>query len=339
MDKRDYYKILDIDRSATQSDIKKAYKNLAKKSHPDVGGNEETFKEISEAYEILSDDNKKKNYDLYGHNQPNNNRNQNYSNMHGRFGFGFNKKNEVRNRKGGDYRLNIKVTLEEIFNGGTKKIKYTRDSACLTCNSVGGFDTKKCNHCNGHGLIVEEIRTPFGVIQNTILCQVCSGIGDTYSTVCGDCNGTGVKSKEDNLEIKIPIGVKDNMYITYPGMGQAIKNGSSGSLIVVFNELPHKIFFRDGNNLRLNLKLPYSKLVLGSKVNLKTIDDNEIRVNVPEFNNIGDTLRISGKGMKIQNSDSRGDLMVVLDIDIPKEINDETRELLEKLENVENNFV
>jgi molecular chaperone DnaJ len=335
MSKRDYYQVLGLNKNATQSDIKKSYKNLAKKSHPDVGGDEETFKEISEAYEILSDENKRKEYDTFGHNKPNGH-NRNYQDM---YGFGFNPKAEARNRKGRDFRINIKLTLEEIFNGGTKKIKYNRDSACGTCNSVGGFNNKKCAHCNGGGFIVENIRTPFGIIQNVATCNHCNGIGETYTEVCNDCGGSGIKNKEENIEISIPIGIKDGMYLNYPGIGQAIKNGTSGSLIIVFNELPHKTFIRDGNNLRLNLKVPYSKLVLGGKVDIKTIEGGEIRINIPEYNNIGDTLRISGKGMKIQNSSQTGDLMVILDIDIPKEINEETRELLEKLKNIENNVV
>lgn len=334
MSKRDYYQVLGLNKNATQSDIKKSYKNLAKKSHPDVGGDEEKFKEISEAYETLSDENKRKEYDTFGHNKPNG-YNRNYQDMSG---FGFNPKNQARNRKGRDYRVNIHVSLEDIFEGGTKKIKYNRDAACTTCNSVGGFGNAKCIKCDGNGYLIEHTRTPFGIIQNVVTCNHCNGLGETYQDKCGECNGSGVKTKEENIEIVIPKGVEDGMYLKYPGMGQAIQNGTSGSLIIVFNELPHKRFIRDGSNLKLNLKLPYHKLVIGGKVNIKTIDNSEIRITVPELNNIGDTLRISGKGMNINNSDSRGDLMVVLDIDMPKEINEEIKVILEKLEDIENNI-
>lgn len=337
MSKRDYYETLGIDRNADQSTIKKAYRKLAKEKHPDIGGNEEEFKEISEAYEVLSDDDKKKQYDTFGHSGPKSNGfDANFSDMFSKFGFGFNPKAEARNRKGKDFRINIKVTLEEIFNGGSKKIKYNRDAACLSCNSAGGFGMQRCGHCNGQGIVVQQIRTPFGIMQNMITCEVCNGDGNTYVNTCNDCHGSGLKNKEETIEINIPIGVQDGMTASYIGMGQAIKNGTSGSLVIVFSEIPHKTFMRYGNDLKLNLKLPYHSLVIGDKVKIPNIDNKDILINIPELNKIGDILRVSGKGMKQLNSESRGDLMVVLDIDMPTSLDDETRELLKNLKKVEN---
>lgn len=340
MSKRDYYEILGINKNADQPTIKKAYRKLAKEKHPDSGGDEEEFKEIAEAYEILSDDDKKKQYDTFGHNAPNTGGfNQSFNDMFNKFGFGFNPKAEARNRKGKDYRVNIKVTLEEIFNGGTKKIKYNRDAACLNCNSTGGFGVKNCNHCNGQGVVIQQIRTPFGIMQNMVTCEVCNGDGNTYVSICNDCSGSGLKNKEETIEIGIPIGVQDGMASTYIGMGQGVKNGTSGSLVIVFSEIPHKSFVRYGNDLKCNLKLPYQTLVLGDKIKLNTIDNKEILITIPELNKIGDILRVSGKGMKLLNSESRGDLMVVLDIDMPTKLDDETRELLKNLKKIENKVV
>ena len=338
MSKRDYYEILGINKNADQSTIKKAYRKLAKEKHPDSGGNDEEFKEIAEAYEVLSDDNKKKQYDTFGYNAPKSGGfDSNFSDMFNKFGF--NPKAEARNRKGKDFRINIKVTLEEIFNGGTKKIKYNRDAACLNCNSTGGFGVKNCNYCNGQGFVVRQIRTPFGIMQNMVTCEVCHGDGSTYITGCNDCSGIGFKNKEETVEVNIPIGVKDGMVSNYIGMGQAIKNGTSGSLVIVFSEIPHKTFMRYGNDLKLNLKLPYHSLVLGDKIKIPNIENKEILITIPELNKIGDVLRVSGKGMKLLNSESRGDLMVVLDIDMPTTLDDETIELLENLKKVENKVV
>jgi molecular chaperone DnaJ len=334
MAKRDYYEILGLNKNATQSDIKKAYRKLAKEKHPDSGGNEDEFKEIAEAYSILSDEGKKTNYDRYGHNPPRGGFDSNFEDMFNHFGFGFNPRNEAKNRKGSDYRISIKLTLEEIFEGGTKKIKYNRKSACGTCNSVGGHGIKTCQTCDGRGVIIEHIRTPIGIMQNAITCHSCGGHGTTYTTTCGDCHGEGIINKDEVLEIKIPVGVQDGMSMTFAGLGQAIKNGTAGSLVVLFNEIPHNKFTRNGNDLKLNIKLPYQMLVLGGKVDLETIEKTKIKIKIPEFNNIGDTLRISGKGMRYLNSEHRGDLMLVLDIDMPKEIDDKTRELLENLKNI-----
>jgi len=341
MSKRDYYDVLGVDKNADASTIKKAYRKLAKEKHPDSGGDEEEFKEIAEAYEILSDSEKKSNYDTFGHNGPKaNNFNSDFSDMFSKFGFGFNPRNEARNRKGKDFRINIKVSLEEIFDGGIKKIKYNRDSACGTCNSVGGFGFKKCHQCNGQGVVVEQIRTPFGIMQNMSTCQVCNGEGNTYTDRCNVCSGSGLINKEETVDIKIPIGVQDGASMIFGGLGQAIKNGTSGSLVVVFSEIPHKKFIRYENDLKCNLKLPYHTLVLGGKVSLETIDGSEILITIPELNNIGDTLRVSGKGMKkYLANEIKGDLMVTLDIDMPKNIDDAERDLLENLKNVKNNVV
>jgi molecular chaperone DnaJ len=340
MSKQDYYSILGVNKNSDQATIKKAYRKLAKEKHPDSGGNEEEFKEINEAYEILGDEQKKLNYDRYGHSKPNqNSTNSNFKDMFNHFGFGHNPRNKAMNRKGSDLRLNIKVSLEEIFEGSVKSIKYNRHSACMSCNSVGGSEPITCIRCNGQGVVTEEVRTPFGVMQNVTNCHLCQGDGVIYKNKCTTCHGNGITNKEEMIDIKIPSGVQDGMSMVFQGMGQAIKNGTSGSLVVNFNEIPNKRYVRNGNDLRYTLKLPYYTLVLGGETNIETIDGAKIKIKIPELNSIGDTLRVSGKGMKVMNSESRGDLMINLDIDMPKELSDKDRELLEKMKNVDDSVV
>jgi molecular chaperone DnaJ len=340
MSKQDYYSILGVNKNSDQATIKKAYRKLAKEKHPDSGGNEEEFKEINEAYETLGDEQKKLNYDRYGHSKPNqNSTNSNFKDMFNHFGFGHNPRNKAMNRKGSDLRLNIKVSLEEIFEGSVKSIKYNRHNACMSCNSVGGSEPITCIRCNGQGVVTEEVRTPFGVMQNVTNCHLCQGDGVIYKNKCTTCNGHGITNKEEMIDIKIPSGVQDGMSMIFQGMGQAIKNGTSGSLVVNFNEIPNKRYVRNGNDLRYTLKLPYYTLVLGGETNIETIDGAKIKIKIPELNSIGDTLRVSGKGMKVMNSESRGDLMINLDIDMPKELSDKDRELLEKMKNIDDSVV
>ena len=338
MSKRDYYEILGVKKDANQQEIKKSYRKLAKEKHPDSGGNEEEFKEIAEAYDVLSDDNKRKQYDMFGHNQ---NRGggfkADYSDLFNQFGFGGRQRQQQR--KGQDLRLNIQLTLEDIYNGGVKKIKYNRYEACMTCNSTGGHNPTTCQSCGGQGRIVEQHRTPFGVMQNIATCPICDGEGKTNSILCNDCSGVGIKPKEEILDIQIPIGVSDGMSMGYAGLGQAIRNGSAGQLIITFNEIPHKKFVRYNNDLKYNLKLPYHTLVLGGKSEVETIDGGKIIITIPELNKVGDTLRVKGKGMKMLNSEIRGDMDIQLDIQMPQILGDDEREILENLKKLNDNVV
>jgi len=341
MSKRDYYEILGLKKDANAQEIKKAYRKLAKEKHPDSGGNEEEFKEIAEAYDVLSDDSKRQQYDTFGHNQPRGGGGgfkADFSDLFNQFGFG-GRQQRQRQRRGQDLRLNIHLSLEDIYNGGVKKIKYNRYEACMSCNSVGGHDPITCPSCGGQGMVVEQIRTPFGVMQNMTTCSRCDGEGKTYSRACNDCSGAGVKQKEEILDIQIPIGVADGMSMAYAGLGQAVKNGTSGQLIITFNETPNKRFVRNGNDLKYSLKLPYHTMVLGGKAEIDTIDGGKISIAIPELNKIGDTLRVRGKGMKLLNSELRGDLDINLDIQMPQILGEEEKEILEKLKNLHDNVV
>lgn len=338
MSKKDYYEVLGISKGSSDSDIKKAYRKQSKKHHPDVGGDEELFKEINEAYSVLSDPEKKNNYDRYGHegNQNNGFGNMNMEDLFRNFGFGggFGQYHHQRVKVGQDLRINIALTLEEILNGVNKTFKYNRNSACTTCNSAGGHNKTTCSVCQGQGSIVQHIRTPMGIMQNIEQCHHCNGDGYTYANTCNTCQGQGIQRSEQEISVDIPAGVIDGTALNYHGMGNAIRGGNSGKLIINITELSHKDYVRNGNDLKYNIKLTYPQLVLGDKVEIPTIDGTTIKIHIPEYSKIGDNLRINGKGMKILNSNGRGDMYISLDVEFPKKISNEEKELLNNLKNI-----
>ncbi len=333
MKKRDYYEVLGVDKKATDKDIKKSYRKLAKELHPDVNPNnkeaEDKFKEVSEAYEHLSDKDKKAEYDRFGHTD---------GQSHGRRGpmsaedffSGFAHFNKPI-RKGQNLKVNVKLTLEEVFTGAKKQYKYTRDVSCDDCSGHGGHDVHDCQACSGQGQVVKMFRTPIGVVQQSMECDRCHGSGSAYATECKSCNGLGTKKGEEIAELEFPSGVEDGMAVSISGKGNALKSGHYGDLHCSITVLPHKTFVRNGNDIRLKLKLTYPQLVLGDKVEIDTIDGHKIRISIHEFSEAESTLKINGKGLKLLNSERRGDMLVTLGVFVPKTIDDETKELLTKL--------
>jgi molecular chaperone DnaJ len=183
------------------------------------------------------------------------------------------------------------------------------------------------------------VRTPMGIMQTVEQCPSCYGLGTTYAVQCNICQGEGVQRGEQEISIDIPAGILDGNMLHYNGMGNAIKNGSAGKLIINITEVAHKTYVRNGNDIKYNLKLGYPQLVLGDKVEIPTIDGTSIKIHIPEYSKTGDNLRINGKGMKQVNSSTRGDMYVILDVDFPKKINDEERELLNNLKKVNETVV
>jgi len=319
---KDYYKILELDEEDKKlkgedfkKKVKSNYKKLAKKYHPDKeGGDSEKFKELSEAYEILSDDEKR------------NNARQS--------GFTYNRSVLY----GENITLRVKLTLEEIFTGVKKSYKYKRKINCDTCDGHGGSETKGCERCNGRGVVINVIRTQFGEFRNVESCNTCQGLGHTYKNVCVSCNGDGLRLIDDTIEFAIPSGVLDGMSFLTKNKGNSIKSGQPGDLIVTIIEDKHNKYIRVNNDLKMKLKLNYSQLVLGDKIEIDTIDGSRIRINIPEYSDVGNNLKIQNKGLKIFNSNNRGDLILNLDILIPKNIDDKTRELLTSLKIDNNSF-
>jgi molecular chaperone DnaJ len=341
MSKRDYYEVLGVNKNSTPDEIKKAYRKQSMEHHPDKGGNEEAFKEVAEAYETLSDPSKKESYDTYGHNAPKNNFGGGgnpfdiFAEMFGRSGFNpFANQQQQRQRRGNDLNLSVKLTLEEIFTGTNKKFKYRRAETCVSCSGKGGTGKKECSKCRGAGTVAEIINTPIGQIRNATQCDNCDGQGHTAEKNCDFCGGYGVMNIEDTVEVNIPHGVGDGIRLSIQSKGNAIKNGISGDLIVTIMELPHERFTRSGNDLKITLPLTYPQLILGDKVEILTIEGSKIRITIPEYTKVGETLRIQNKGLKQINSNNRGDMIVYIDLVIPKEVSGEERKLIEELKKI-----
>lgn len=339
MTKKDYYEILELDKNASPEEIKKAYRKLAKKHHPDKGGDETIFKEISEAYEVLSDNNKKARYDKYGHDVNNmGNQDDLFNSFRDIFGDHIKYGNNVKQRVGEQMILTIKLTLEEIFTGTNKKYNYTRNISCHDCGGHGGHDSKTCSNCNGSGQIKNVTRTPFGYMQQISDCEVCNGSGSVFIDTCNTCNGSGLVKTTETIEINIPTGVKEGMTFVMAGKGHGIKGGIEGDLLIRISEIPHEIFTRVDSDLKLNLKLEYHQLVLGDKIILKLIDGSNIRISIPEFSDVGQNLRIASKGFKKLNSDEQGDLFITLGVNIPKTLNDDLKSIINGLKEYHENI-
>ena len=326
MSKRDYYSVLGLAKGASQDEIKKAYRKLAKELHPDKGGDENKFKEVSEAYEVLSDEDKKSNYDRFGHNQPRGGGGNPFGfNMEDIFGSHFNQ-GYKQVRVGESLSITVKLTLEEIFSGVNKTYNYNRNVSCTDCEGHGGTDPYDCPSCNGSGMITNLTRTPMGVFQSSQPCPNCDAIGTKHRTPCNTCSGSGLTNIKETVEVTVPAGIQNGMTFVMEGKGQGIKSGNNGDLHIKIIELPHKVFTRIGADLKMNLKLSYPQLVLGDKVEIDTIEGNKIRMSVPEYSDVGTNLRVPFKGVSVYGKDGRGDLIVTLGIEIPKALDDEAKE-------------
>jgi len=325
MNKKDYYGILGVNRTATPEEIKKSYRKLAKEFHPDKNSGdkvaEERFKEISEANEVLSNTEKRANYDQFGHNRP-----QQRQQTH---------RHQAQVRTGESMVLLITLSLEEIFTGVKKKFKYNRDEKCNVCHGNGGTEPSDCYTCGGSGMVIQMFNTPIGQMRQIVPCNGCSGIGLTYAKPCDSCKSTGLKNIEESIDIDIPSGVKEGMIFINSGKGHAIKGGNTGDLHVKIAEAKHSVYTRSGNDLKMILKLTYPQLVLGDKVEINTIDGGKIRITIPEFSDIGSNLKVQTKGLKHYGSETRGDVLITLSVSVPKNISDETKELLAKLKSLE----
>jgi molecular chaperone DnaJ len=333
MSKKDYYESLGLTKEATAEEIKKAYRSLAKEWHPDKNPNnkeaEEKFKEISEAYEVLSDPDKKNKYDTYGHAKGGNDDFEAFYNSMFR--------NRQRNavRKGENLSLTVKLTLEEVYSGIKKKFKYKKIDSCTSCDGHGGSNIHECPTCKGSGMGVRLTNTPIGMMRETFQCPTCNGVGTTYDVSCKVCSGSGTTTIEQEIEVDIPSGVESGMTFVMAGKGQAIRSGISGDLHITILEIPHKVFVRSGSDLRMNLKLSYPQLILGDKVEINTIDGSRIRITIPSHSDVGTSLKVQTKGMKVFNTDKTGDLYVNLGVEIPKTVSEEEIVLLEKLQELQ----
>ena len=335
---KDLYHILGVEKNVDESALKKAYRNLSKKYHPDVNPDnseaEEKFKEISHAYTILSDKEKRQNYDMYGSEEGRGNpfggAGMNMEDIINSFfgGDPFTGRRQQR-RKGADIRVNIKLSIQDIFTGSHKKIKYKRHEGCHPCSGSGG-KTNRCTSCGGRGQVNQIQTTPFGKIKNTVHCPQCRGKGKIIVDPCKKCGGKAYLPTEEILEFDIPPGIMDGETLVIQKKGNAILDGINGDLIINIIETPHDIFKRNGLDIKQRISLPYKDLVLGAPKEIETID-GKIRINIKEGTEIGHILRVPGKGLKRHNQ--IGDMLIEIWLDIPKNINKEEKEIINQLKN------
>ena len=339
---KNYYEILGIDKSASAEEIKKAFRKKAIDHHPDKGGDEDKFKEIAEAYEILSDPQKKSNYDTFGTVEGQRSGFNmddifsQFNDIFGNFGgFGFNQ--QPQQRRGSDIRIQTNITLIETTFGVNKKLKYNRNVKCNTCNGVGGNDSTTCRTCNGTGQRVIIQQTPIGRIQQVMSCNECGGEGKTIRNKCKDCNGNGVVNKEEIVDIKIPAGALDGIQMTLPGYGNFSKSNNPGDLFILIKEIPDEKFRREGVDLNCDEWISITDAVLGTNIKIDT-PLGSIKIDIPQGCESGKIIEIANKGIPILtangNINGHGNLKVKINVKIPKFITHEQRVIFEKLKNV-----
>lgn len=348
MEKRDYYEILEVSKDASVDDIKKAYRKMALKYHPDRNPNdkeaEEKFKEAAEAYEVLSDANKRARYDRFGHSGFTESDFSNYSindilfnflGDFGGFGFGgggFNFGGGSRKyvNKGSNLRMRVKLSLQEINDGITKKVKVNRYVTCKHCNGSGSSDgsLQTCPVCKGRGSITQG----GGFFTQIISCPQCHGEGKIIKNKCPDCQGTGVVKGEEVFDLTIPAGVADGMQLSFQGKGNAgIHNGIPGDLLVIIEEEEHPDFIREDENLIYNLFISVPEAILGCTVEIPLINGTTT-LKIPAGTQSGEVIRLKGKGLPIINSYGRkGELLVNVNVWIPKKLNKNEEEMMKTL--------
>ena len=365
--KRDYYEVLGVSKTATADEIKKAYRKLAIKYHPDkTPGDkeaEEKFKEAAEAYDILSNEEKRQKYDQFGHSMGP----QGFGGMGGdfggmgggmsmedifaqfgdifggRFGGGFGgfgsaagaRRAQPRQRRGSDLRIRVKLTLEEIASGTTKTLKIPTFVKCDHCNGTGAKDGvafATCNTCHGSGQVTQVQHTPFGAIQSSAICPECEGTGKVITERCTYCNGQGVERKEQQVSFNIPAGVADGMTLTVKGKGNApVHGGVNGDLLVVIEEVKHPELIRDGNDVIYNLMLDIPTATLGGSVEVPTIS-GRARLKIAPGTQPGKVLRLRGKGLPSTEGYGTGDELINVMVYIPEKLSDAEKSAIESLQ-------
>ncbi len=358
-EKRDYYEVLGVSKTATADELKKAYRKKAIQYHPDRNPDnkeaEEKFKEAAEAYEVLSDENKRARYDKYGHAGLDD---QGFGGFGGGFGGGmsmediFSQFGDIfggafgggfggfgggggrATRRGGDLRVRVKVNLKDVMNGVEKTVKLKRNEECPECNGTGSADgqTTTCNTCGGKGVVYRVQRTIMGQMRTQSYCPDCNGEGQIVKNKCKCCGGEGVVQKEATVKFKIPAGVQDGMSLRVPGSGNAAgKGGEKGNLIVQIEEEQDPDLFRDNEDLIYNALIPLPMAVCGGKIEVPTVDGKKCEVKIEPGTTHGKLLRVKGKGLPRLNAYGSGDLLVYVSIFIPKNLSKDEKKEMEKL--------
>ncbi|MBO6143729.1 MAG: molecular chaperone DnaJ [Prevotella sp.] len=362
--KRDYYEVLGVDKNATEDQIKKAYRTIAIKYHPDRNpGNkeaEEKFKEAAEAYDVLHDPQKREKYDTFGFSgagsggfDPFGGASMNMDDIFSMFGdifggragfsgFGGGTKRGPQVHRGSDLRLKVRLSLEEVAHGVTKKFKVRKDITCSHCHGTGaeaGSTDEICPTCHGSGVITHTTQSIFGMMQTQGVCPTCDGSGKVIKNKCKHCNGTGVEKGEEVVEIKIPAGVAEGMVVNVPGKGNAgMRNGVNGDIQVFIEEDENDTFIRDDNNLIYNLLLDFPTAALGGEVEIPTIEGTKLKVKMEPGTQPGKTMRLRGKGLPAVQGYGRGngDLVVNVSVYIPKTLSRDEKNAIETFRSSDN---
>ena len=356
MNKKDYYEVLGVSKTATDEEIKRAFRKLAKQYHPDINkepGAEEKFKEIGEAYAVLSDANKRRQYDQFGHAAFENSGSgggtgfQGFNmgdidledilgdlfggGFRGFSGFGGSSRTSSRPSKGEDIRVVLNLTFEEAAFGCEKDVKLNLTSECSRCKGKGGFNEKTCRTCGGAGKVLEQAQTIFGYMQTQKTCPDCKGRGKTYETICDECHGKGVVEKVKTLTVTIPEGVDEGYQLRLSGKGNAgLNGGPNGDVFIEFKIKEHPLFERDGADIYLEVPVTITDATLGCKKEIPTLYGNiilEIKAGTQNYTK----LKIKGKGIKLPNSISKGNMYAVVNIIIPTKLDRKQKALLQDL--------
>lgn len=356
MNKKDYYEVLGVSKTATDEEIKRAFRKLAKQYHPDINkepGAEEKFKEIGEAYAVLSDANKRRQYDQFGHAAFENGGSgggtgfQGFNmgdidledilgdlfggGFRGFSGFGGSSRTSSHPSKGEDIRVVLNLTFEEAAFGCEKDVKLNLTSECSRCKGKGGFNEKTCRTCGGAGKVLEQAQTIFGYMQTQKTCPDCKGRGKTYETICDECHGKGVVEKVKTLTVTIPEGVDEGYQLRLSGKGNAgLNGGPNGDVFLEFKIKEHPLFERDGADIYLEVPVTITDATLGCKKEIPTLYGNiilEIKAGTQNYTK----LKIKGKGIKLPNSISKGNMYAVVNIIIPTKLDRKQKALLQDL--------
>ena len=364
--KRDYYEVLGVQKGASEEEIKKAYKKMARKYHPDLNPGdkdaEEKFKEVNEAYEVLSDSEKKARYDQFGFAGVDPNFGAGGGGYGGGAGFDFGdlgdifgsffgggfgggqtRRNPNAPQRGESIRMNLTISFEEAAFGCEKELELDRYESCETCRGSGaapGTSPETCPDCGGSGVVQTRRQTPMGVFASTAPCSRCGGRGKIIKEPCKDCRGSGVVRRRRKIQASVPAGIDNGQTISIRGQGHAGKNGGpAGDLLVTITVRPHELFRREGTSVLCEAPITFPQAVLGAELEIPTID-GKVKYDIPEGTQSGTTFRLKGKGIPALNGRGRGDQYVTVYIETPRNLNREQKEALKKFAEAvgENNY-
>ena len=353
MNKRDYYEVLGVDKSASDAEIKSAFRRLAKKYHPDVNKEadaEAKFKEAQEAYAVLSDETRRKQYDQFGHAAFDGSAGGSgfggfdasgfdfsdiFDSIFGNsFGFG-GRGNANRSTRGADKLMRIRLTFEEAVFGCEKELNLDVNSVCPECDGKGGFHESTCEQCHGSGTVTSEQRTMFGTFMTKTKCPKCGGLGKSFKEECSKCRGKGTIRQNKDLTVNIPSGVDTGNRLRLSGKGEAGTNGGpNGDLYLEFVVESHRFFERDGDDIYLEVPITVTEAILGCKKEIPTLYGN-IKLTIPDGTNTGDKQRIRGKGVDNESNYHKGDMYVIFKVKNPKKLSKVQKDLLNKLNDTE----